>query len=250
MESGADASPTRRVWRFGTPVVFLLSGVLFAVSAGNSEGTDLRPARYTDLASIVEAESDEANALTARFAELTAENEELTQRIGDRTVDRLNTEVDILEDPAGLTPRSGPAVTVVLDDASAENLAEATPETIDDLVVHQQDLQAVVNAMWTGGATAVTLQGQRIVSTTGIKCSGNTVQLQGVPYSPPYVITAIGDQGDILRALEGDAAVQAFREDALDPSVSVGWDVAVEAFNTAPEYQGLLDVSYAQPIDG
>ncbi|WP_110180871.1 DUF881 domain-containing protein [Nocardioides solisilvae] len=250
MEPETDASPTGRPWRFGTPVVFLLSGVLFVVSAANSEGGDLRPARYTDLASVVEAEAEEANALNARIAELTRERDELTQSIGDRNVDRVNQQVDVMEDPAGLTPRSGPAVTVVLDDAPDELLAEATPETADDLVVHQQDLQAVVNAMWRGGATAVTLQGQRIISTTGIKCSGNTVQLQGVPYSPPYVITAIGDQGDVLRALESDPFVGAYRQDALDPAVAVGWDLTVEAFKTAPAYSGLLDLAYAKPLDG
>ena len=39
----------------------------------------------------------------------------------------------------------------------------------------------------------LSLQGQRLISTTGIKCVGNTVVLDGVPYSPPYVIQAIGD---------------------------------------------------------
>ncbi len=157
----------------------------------------------------------------------------------------------MLQDPAGLTPRSGPAVTVTLDDAPAELIAEADGDTINDLVVHQQDLQAVVNAMWSGGATAVTLQGQRLISTTGIKCSGNTVQLQGVPYSPPYVITAIGDQGDILRRRwRATPTSTPTATPAFDPQIAVGWDVAVEDFKTAPPYDGLLDIRYAQPIDG
>jgi uncharacterized protein YlxW (UPF0749 family) len=249
MEPRTDESPRGRLWRFGTPVVFLLSGVLFVVSAANSDGADLRPSRYTDIPAIVKAESDEANALTARVAELTRENEELTQNLGDRGVDRFTTEIDVLEDPAGLTPRSGPAVTVTLDDAPAELVQAATPDTVDELVVHQQDIQAVVNAMWSGGATAVTIQGQRVISTTGIKCSGNNVRLQGVPYPPPYVITAIGDQIDILRALEGDEYLQGYRVDAVDPTVSVGWDVTVEDFKTAPAYDGLYGLSYAKPLE-
>src|SRR5690606_38144872 len=47
MTSGSHASPQRRAWRWGTPVVFLLSGALFMVSAQKSDGTDLRPTRYT-----------------------------------------------------------------------------------------------------------------------------------------------------------------------------------------------------------
>ncbi len=71
--------------------------------------------------------------------------------------------------------------------------------------MHQQDIQAYVNALWAGGAEAITLQGQRLISTTGIKCVGNTVVLDGVPYSPPYVIEAIGDVGAHER-IDGDVA--------------------------------------------
>ena len=57
----------------------------------------------------------------------------------------------------------------------------------------------MVNALWSGGAEAMTIQGQRVISTTGIKCVGNTVLLHGVPYSPPYVITAVGDHARCRR---------------------------------------------------
>ena len=85
----------------------------------------------------------------------------------------------------------GPGVRVTLTDAPKS----VDPEGVDPnlLVVHQQDIQAFVNALWVGGAEAISLQGQRLISTTGIKCVGNTVVLDGVPYSPPYVIEAIGD---------------------------------------------------------
>ena len=43
------------MWRIGTPVAVLLSGALFVVSAQSSQGTDLRPGRYDDLASLVDA---------------------------------------------------------------------------------------------------------------------------------------------------------------------------------------------------
>ncbi len=229
--------------------MFVLCGILFVVSAANSEGTDLRPNRYTDLASIVEAESDEANVLTARAAALNREVEQLTKGLDDRAVNRYNREIEVMQDPAGLTPRSGPAVTVTLTDSPLE-VAEEYSGDPNDLVVHQQDIQAVVNAMWRGGAKAVTVQGQRLVSTTGIKCSGNTVQLQGVPYSPPYVIRGIGDPGVLLSAISGDETLEIYREVALDPEIAVGWDVDVEEFATAPPYDGLLDLDYAVPIDG
>ena len=165
-------------------VVVLLSGALFVVSAQSSEGTDLRPGRYDDLAGLTDSEADRAAGLQKKVADLTEEVRELTDQVDDDAVRRHQREVAELEDPAGLTPREGPGVVVTLSDAPEEVIDAATGDK-NLLVVHQQDIQAVVNALWKGGATAVVIQGQRVVSTTGIKCEGNSVMLQGVPTRSP-----------------------------------------------------------------
>lgn len=74
--------------------------------------------------------------------------------------------------------------------------------TVDDVVVHQQDVQAVVNALWAAGAEAMTIQDQRVIATSAVRCVGNTLILQGRVYSPPYVITAIGDIGSLRSGLD------------------------------------------------
>jgi uncharacterized protein YlxW (UPF0749 family) len=234
-------------WRFGTPLVVLLSGALFAVSATNSQGTDLRPGRYTDLASLVKAESDQYADLEQRLKELNSEVDALTEAVDATGVERARQRGDQMRDPAGLTPRSGTGVTVTLSDAPAE-VIDTTDQEIRLLVVHQQDIQAVVNAMWKGGATAVTIAGQRIVSTTGIKCAGNSVQLQGVPYPQPYVIQAVGNQAAIVEAIEDDDYLDLYREQAEVPDIQIGWDLELEDQVTAPAYDGLLDLTYAEPI--
>jgi uncharacterized protein YlxW (UPF0749 family) len=251
-DSRADDAPTRPRrpwgrWRIGTPTVVLLCGALFAVSAVDSEGTDLRPGRYADLAALTEDEADEYDALQERVATLNAEVDRLTDAVDDRTVNRFDRRIERLEDPAGLTPRTGPGVAVTLSDAP-EEIINSTTQDLNLLVVHQQDIQAVVNAMWKGGASAVTVQGQRLVSTTGIKCEGNAVQLQGVPYPQPYVIEAVGDQTRLLDAIENDEYLQIYREQAAIPDISVGWDLEPQASVTAPAYDGLLDLSYAEPL--
>ena len=230
-----------------TPAVFLLSGSLFVVSAANSEGTDLRPGRYTDLASLVQTESDKYDVLAQQVRELDAEVTNLAAGVKDANVRRFQRKVQSLKDPAGLTPRAGPGLTVTLSDAPEEVLNSST-QNPNLLVVHQQDIQAVVNAMWKGGARAVTVQGQRIVSTTGIRCEGNSVQLQGVPYPQPYVISAVGDQAALEEAIEDDSYLDVYRSQAEQADISVGWDVESETLVTAPPYDGLLDIDYAQPI--
>jgi len=250
MSPQSHVRPARhRLWRVATPVVVLLSGVLFAVSAEQSDGLDLRGGRLTDLASVVRAERDETGELTERVATLNAEVEALSTQLGDRSVGRVQDEIATLVDPAGLTEKTGAGVQVVLDDASLEaRLAyEGDP---NDLVVHQQDIQAVANAMWNAGAEAVTIQGQRLISTTGIKCEGNQVTLHGLPYSPPYVIVGIGETARLESELTTDPILATYRDYTAIPGGGVSWDMSQLESVTAPAYAGLLDLTYATPLDG
>ncbi|MBZ5738212.1 DUF881 domain-containing protein [Nocardioides mangrovi] len=246
---GRPRDRRRNVWRIGTPVVVLLCGGLFVVSAANSDGSDLRPGRYTDLASLVKDEADQYDALRAQVASLNSQVGALTATMNDRDVARARHRVERLKDPAGLVERQGSGIRITLSDAP-EDVINSTTGDVNRLLVHQQDIQAVVNALWKGGATAVTIAGQRVVSTTGIRCEGNSVQLQGVPYPQPYVIEAVGDQGSLLTSIEDDSYVSAYREDAADPSVAVGWKLELEDLVVAPAYDGLLDLTYAQPLTG
>jgi uncharacterized protein YlxW (UPF0749 family) len=248
MPPPSHSSPARRrAWRVATPAVVLLIGVLFAVSAEQSDGLDLRGGRLTDLASVVRAERDKAGDLTEQVATLNAEVEALSTQLGDRSVGRVQDEIATLVDPAGLTEKTGTAVQVTLDDASEEaRLAyEGNP---NDLVVHQQDIQAVANAMWNAGAVAVTIQGQRLISTTGIKCEGNQVTLHGLPYSPPYVIVGIGDPARLEAELTTDPILATYRDYTQIAGGGVSWDMVGLDTATAPAYTGLLDLTYATPL--
>ncbi len=232
-----------------TPLIVLVSGTLFGVSAQQSDGLDLRGGRLTDLASVVRAERDQAGDLTAQAAALNAEVEALSTQLGDRSVTRVQDKIATVVDPAGLTEKSGSAVQVTLDDATFE-AREAYEDDPNDLVVHQQDIQAVANAMWNAGAVAVTIQGQRLISTTGIKCEGNQVTLHGLPYSPPYVIVGIGDPARLEAELTVDPILATYRDYTEIPGGGVSWDMTELDTATAPAYAGLLDLTYATPIPG
>ena len=231
----------------GSPLVIALIGSLLVISAQHSKGTDLRPGRYTDLASLVSSEAEDYDALRQRVSGLNDDIATLTNSIDDSEVSRYQRRIANLEDPAGLVPHTGEGLTVTLSDAP-EDVINTSSTELKYLVVHQQDIQAVVNAMWQAGASAVTIQGQRVVSTTGIKCEGNAVQLQGVPYSQPYVISAVGDQSALLDSIATDDYLQVYREQAADPDISVGWSLDVEDVVVAPAFEGVLDINYAKPL--
>lgn len=247
-EDPRHASGGQWRWRVATPLVLTLCGGLLVTSYVTGDGTALRPERYTDLASLVRAERPAVEKLNDRVTVLNDEVEGLSAGLGDRSVNRVRSKIKTMYDPAGFTPMQGEAVTVVLNDSPASVRNSASNP--NDFVVHQQDIQAVVNAMWQGGATAVTLMGQRLISTTGIKCDGNSVTLQKLPYAPPYRIVAIGNQVDILTALEQDEAVSTFRALADDPAYQLGWDLTTQLHAEAPAYSGPTTMQYATPIKG
>jgi uncharacterized protein YlxW (UPF0749 family) len=229
-------------WRLATPAAFLGAGVLLVTSAVNSAGTDLRPGQYADLADLAQQETDRVEAMQDDVAALNAEIEELSGQLDSSVLDQVLGEVAQLETPAGLTALEGPGLTVTLKDAP-EEVRDSVGDEVGSAIVHQQDIQAVVNAMWAGGAEAMTLQGQRVVSTTGIKCVGNTVLLHGVTYSPPYVISAIGDPAAMHHSIADSPYIDAYL-DAVD-RYELGWDVQEEASVEAPAYVGTENLRYA-----
>lgn len=189
-----------------TAVICALAGWLIIASALNAQGTDLRPGRNTDLVSLVQSQSRRNAELTRQLTGIRTEVDGLAAQADEQS--DLAPELSTQELNVGLTAMSGPGVTVTLGDAPSSVAANGIEP--DLLVVHQQDIQAVVNALWSGGAEAMTIQEQRVISTTAVKCVGNTVVLHGIPYAPPYVISAIGDQERLHAALAASEPVQIY----------------------------------------
>ena len=220
-----------------------LAGLMMVTGALASRGTDLRPNRNTDLASLVQAEARRNEQLTRQLATLRTDVDDLSRRQAEQggvPAAELRTAAEV----AGASPVAGPAVTVTLRDAPLE----VKPAGVDEdlLVVHQQDIQAVVDALWSGGAEAMTVQGQRVSSRTGLKCVGNTVVVHSVPYAPPYVITAIGDQAELSDALATSPALRIYRQYA--DAYRLGWDVRRQASVTMPAYTGPAEFAWAEPV--
>jgi uncharacterized protein YlxW (UPF0749 family) len=225
-------------------VAFTAAGLLLVASAVNADGADLRPDRTQSLADLAQQQSERVEQLQADVAALNADIDELREGQRSAELDRLEQRIDELEVPAGLSAVEGPGLTVVLEDAPKKAQQDAGDD-VTSAIVHQQDIQAVVNALWAGGAEAMTLQGQRVVSTTGIKCVGNTVILHGVPYSPPYRISAIGDSADMVGALGDSAYIQAYLDGVR--RYGLGWELVPEAAIEAPAYDGVTEMRYAEP---
>jgi uncharacterized protein YlxW (UPF0749 family) len=236
----------RALWRVAAPVAFAAAGVLFATSAGAANGGQLRGTR-SDLGDLIRAEQQRADDLTQRVDRLRLDVEAATDRAGaaDRRVAAEQRRARGLELAAGTAPVVGPGITVTLADAprSADRvLPEGTSP--DDVVVHQQDVQGVVNALWNGGAEAMRIMDQRVIATSAVRCVGNTLILQGRVYSPPYRITAIGDPERLSQALDASPDVATYRYYA--DTFGLVYETAAETRTELAGYDGALDLLHAE----
>ncbi|MES6970032.1 DUF881 domain-containing protein [Cutibacterium acnes] len=233
-----------RLARSASVIVMALTGLMMTTAAINSRGHDLRPERDTDMATLVRSQASHNAALQKEAAGLRAQVEDLSKANQTPGVtSSVISSASALAPSVGLEAVSGKALRVTLDDAPlSEN-----PDGVDAnmLVVHQQDIQMVVNTLWSGGAEAMTIQGQRVISTTAVKCVGNTVVLHGVAYAPPYVIEAIGDLNAMQKALDTSEAVRIYKE--YVSAYQLGWSVERAGQVTMPAYTGAVAVSHATP---
>lgn len=216
---------------------------MFVISAINSHGTDLRPGRYVGVSGLVASEKQQADAHQRQAATLQEEINALTNSVAGADVRAAQALREKALPAAGLGKVSGPGLSISMADAPT-SLINSTKLNPNLLVIHQQDIQAVVNALWAGGATAITIQGQRVISTTGIKCSGSTVLLGGVPYPEPFVIQAVGDPNQLSGALAANSYVNLIVEASNNKDVQLGWSVRQTTVNAAA-YTGITALSYA-----
>lgn len=239
-------APRRRARTLGVTTMFLLAGLLFGTSASLARE---RPpfGSVSDLPGLITARDSQVRELTERAEELRDEVSVLQEAVDTSETRQLIRAADTLAPAVGLGQVAGPAVQVTLDDAgySLDTLPEGY--SVDDVVVHQQDLQGVINALWAGGAEAMMIQDQRVIATSSVQCVGNTLYLQGRVYSPPYTVTAIGDPAALQAALAQDPTVSNYRDWAA--LIGLGYVVTELGRMEMPAYAGSLRPQYATPVE-
>ncbi len=188
------AGQTPHRGRTGTVALVALAVVLGVVTT--AAAVQLRApqpgviaARETLEQEILERQAT-AEGLSARGAELSGEIEQLQgAALSGASADVL----DSLQEEGALTgtqPVEGQGVVVTLDDTGGGLSSGATDASS---LVHDSDLQRVVNALWAGGAEAVAINDQRLTGLSAIRSAGDAVLVDLQPLVGPYRVEAIGD---------------------------------------------------------
>jgi uncharacterized protein YlxW (UPF0749 family) len=201
--TGSPRRPRRRA-RTMVALTMAVAGLLVAVTydqaAASAQGREqVRAALVDDIRRDSEVTDELAVQLESLRAEVTSTRDDLLagSAVGQRALDDLAR----AEDGGAAVPVAGPGLLVTL--------ANADPEADDDPVgggadddprgrVRDGDLQLVVNALWSAGAEAISINGQRLGPATAIRFAGEAVLVDFRPVTNPYEVSAIGDPDTLL----------------------------------------------------
>lgn len=196
---GRPAHPGRP--RLVAAAVVVVFGVLVTTAAvQTSRNADVDNESREVLISRVEAERDAVESQQDRVAELQDMNIALDDRLDDTTRSEQEAEAQAgrLGVVAGYAPVTGPGVKVVLDDP---------PDADPAQLVRDEDIAKLVDVLWSVGAEAISVNGQRLTGLTAIRNRGPAVRVNSQPVNPPYTILAIGDvsrmQADFANSQRG-----------------------------------------------
>jgi uncharacterized protein YlxW (UPF0749 family) len=134
---------------------------------------------------------------------------------------------------AGLTPLVGPGAVVTLSDSAS---AAPAGTAANDYIIHDTDVRDVLNVLWAAGAEAITVNGERLVASSSVVCVGTVIIINDTRLAPPFVITAIGEPGRLVAAIDDSPQLKPLRQRAREVGVLLKHESASRV--EVPAYKG------------
>lgn len=240
----------RLVW--GLTAIAGVLGFMLSVQMTSRPSYSGKTTSYIDLRTQTQEQARVRQILEQDISKAKAQLDEYQAASGSRTSMRQVLQNDELavEKQAGITPVSGPGITVTIQD---DPMQGASPADIA-LFPNEADqwLSEVINTLFGNGATAICINGQRLVTTssirlvTGISGIGG-VHVNGHPITMPYVVSAVGN----IKNMEAALTVQQLQADFN----IMGEDFIVKSYSSAkgvqiPGYDGTLPGQWAKEGSG
>jgi uncharacterized protein YlxW (UPF0749 family) len=204
----------------------------------------VRGPEQTRLAALIRDEQARSDVVRIRAERLRSQVRAIRDN-GARSqagLARVSADADAARLRSGLVALSGPALLVSLNDSSAK---VSPTNNLNDLVIHSQDVQAVVNGLWSAGAEAVSAAGERVIPTSAVLCVGNVLLINGTVHSPPYRFIAVGPPDELKRRFDNDPLIVRLHDDA--DRFGLGFTISSTQSATVPAYTGSTGLKYARP---
>jgi len=173
-------------------------------------------------------------------AELEEQIRELQQRVSEKeklmsTIEKevasIHKNLENYRLVAGLIEAQGPGLLITMEDSTYASDAKNP----NDYIIHEQDVRRVVNELFAAGAEGISINGQRLIHSTAIRCVGPTIIVNNVKSAAPFEIKAVGDTNTLYQALHLPGGV-------VDALKNWGINISIEKSNhvVLPAYLGEL----------
>jgi uncharacterized protein YlxW (UPF0749 family) len=221
-------------------VVCVLLGFMLAVQVRTQQDllSDLSRVRTAELTSYVKSLEKERDNLQAQMADLRVKVAELIE--GRSLISTLQTDLETVRGFAGLTEVRGPGITVIMDDSKKLGKPGQDPNAF---IIHDDDVLKLINELLASGAEALSINGQRYVATTEVRCVGPTISINNTRTAPPIVVHAIGNPQTLDAGLRMRGGIV---ESLSFWGISVTVKVEEEVY--IPAYKGGFRFEYAKPV--
>jgi uncharacterized protein YlxW (UPF0749 family) len=179
----------KRALRVVTAVTLAALGFLLVIAYQQTVADEPEATKARDtLIQQVQNRRQDTDALQTRADQLNSEVAQLREaELGGAAVARLRD----LEAQTGLAPVRGPGAKITIGDGPTP-INPVTGNRSTDARVRDTDLQLATNALWSAGAEAIAVNGQRLTATSTIRQAGEAILVDFQPVTTPYTITAIG----------------------------------------------------------
>ncbi len=158
------------------------------------------------------------------------------QEVQNSTISEAVTkEAEMFRMAAGYVPVQGPGLIVTIDDSKRPMKPGENPNLY---LIHDDDILKVINELWAAGAEAISINEQRLVIGSEIRCAGPTLSVNNARYSPPYEIRAIGDPKTLEASLKmRGGVIETLQFWGIQVSVKLQQNVKVAAFKGARKFE-------------
>ena len=223
-------SPREKFFVF---LVCLIVGAMISTQFRSAEQAkqSVNQQRAEDLVEKLKNAEKENKALANKLEEM-----ETQGTGGDRKV------LNDLKIKAGEVPLHGPCVLVVVNDSQVTPKAGENPNLY---VIHDDDLLRLLNELRAAGAEALSVNQERLLDISEVRCAGPTVSVNNTRFTPPYEIRAIGDPKTLESALRlRGGVVETLKFWGITVDVKRKDDVVI------PAYKGTRHFEYAKTEEG
>lgn len=141
----------------------------------------------------------------------------------------------------GLSEVTGDGIIITLNDGQVNPL-NGWYIDLNDFIVHDRDLIRIINYLKNTGAEAISINDQRIITTTSIECDGNVIMINEEKIGAPFEIKAIGFPERLINIDMPGGYVQQLRNRGVEVTVTKSDKEKI----TIPKYSGVIKYEYLQ----